>query len=80
MAVGVEQFDTLTISSKGEGSLVTCDALIGKVLEDLLKGCLCHTVLLNAKVSLFSLEATEEPANSLVLLWHSQLEVLTALL
>ena len=36
LSIRVEQFDTLTICCKGKGSFVTGDALVGKVLEDLL--------------------------------------------
>ena len=79
-SIRVEQFNTLTICSKGKGSFVTGDALVGKVLEDLLQSRLCHTVLLDAHVALFLFESTKEPAYSLVFLGHSELEVLSALL
>ena len=65
---------------EGEGCLVTCNRLVGEVLEDLLEGRLRDTVLSDAQLSLALLELAEEPADSLQLLGDAQLEELTALL
>ena len=77
--VGVHQHDRLAVGPEREGGLVTGDTLVGERLEDLLEGRLCHTVLLDAKLTLLVLEPTEEPADRLVLLGNTQLKELTAL-
>ena len=79
-AVRVHELDRVTIGAIREGGLIAGDTLVSKGLEDLLEGRLSDAVLLNAEVSLFVLKLPEEPSNRLVLLWDSQLEVLSALL
>lgn len=62
-----------------EGCLVTCDALVGETLKDLLQCRLCDTVFLDAETALFVLQSPEEPPNGLLLLGHTQFEELTTL-
>ena len=47
-SVRVVEYQLIAHMAEREGSFVTCNTLIRKVLEDLLKGCLTHAVLLNA--------------------------------
>ena len=63
-----------------EGGLVTRDALVSKVLEDLFKCRLRHAVLFDSKTTLFMLQLAEEPADSLVVLGHAKFEKFAALL
>ncbi len=80
LAIWVQELNSLSLRYICEGGLVTCDTLVGEVLENLLKGGLSHTVFLDTKVSLFSLQFAKEPSDSLALLGHAKLEELTALL
>ena len=79
-AVWVHEHDHVTIGDVCEGSLIAGNALVRKGLEDLLEGRLRNAILLNTAGSLFVLQLAEEPADCLVLLWDTQLEVLSALL
>ena len=78
--VRVHQLDLVTLRHVGECCYVAGNTLIGEVLEDLLQSGLRHAILFYAKVSLFTLETTEEPSDSLAFLWHAKLEEFTALL
>lgn len=68
------------MSSERESCLVTCNALISEVLEDLLQSRLCYTVFLNSKPSLFVLELTKEPSDCLLFLGDAHFKELAALL
>ena len=68
------------VAAEGVSCLVAGYTLLGKRLEDLLKRCLGHVVLLDAKLALLVFKLAEEPADSLVLSRDSKLEELTALL
>lgn len=68
LAVGVHQHDSVTVGPEREGCLVTSDALVGKVLEDLLQSRLCYTVFLNSQVSLVVLELSKDPSDCLLIL------------
>ena len=69
--VGVHKSDTLSVRDERESCLIAGDALIGKVLEYLLKSGLLYTILLDAEVFLFKLELAEEPADGLTFLGHA---------
>ena len=79
-AIRVHEHDRVAIGAVRERGPIAGDTLVREGLEDLLERRLSDAVLLNAEVSLFVLKLAEEPANSLVLLRDSQLEVLSALL
>ena len=64
---------------ESEGSLVTGDALVRKILEYLLQSRLCYTVLLNSKAALFMLQLTEEPSDGLAVLRYTKFEEFAAL-
>ena len=68
LAVGVHQHDSVTVGPEREGCLVTSDALVSKVLEDLLQSRLCYTVFLNSQVSLVVLELSKDPSDCLLIL------------
>ena len=68
---------TVTLGDERVGGLITSDALICKVLEDLLKCRLADTVLLNTKCTLCLLELAKEPTNGFVFFWNSKLEEFT---
>lgn len=68
---------TVTLGDERVGGLVTCDALIGKVLEDLLECRLADTVLLNTQWTLCLLELAKEPADGFVFFWNSQFKEFT---
>ena len=80
LAIRVHEHDGFPIGPECKGSLVTRNALVGKVLEDLLKCGLGHTVLLDAQISLLLLKLSEKPANGLTFLGHAEFEEFTALL
>ena len=77
--IGVHQSDAFPFRHECESCLITSDALIGEVLEDLLESCLLYTILLDAEVFPFELELAEEPADGLAFLGHAKLEEFTAL-
>ena len=70
LSVRVVKYKLVADETEGESSLVTGNALIRKVLEDLLQRGLAHAVLLDTKATLLMLELTEEPADRLFLLGH----------
>lgn len=63
-----------------ECSLVTSDALEGKVLEDLLESSLCHAILFNSETALFVLQSSKEPSDSFFLFRHTKFEKFATLL
>ena len=80
VVIRVLEPDRVAIGAVRERGLIASDALVRKGLEDLLEGRLSNAILLNTAGSLFVLQLAEEPADCLVLLWDTQLEVLSALL
>ena len=71
LVIRIHEKDSFTVSYESESCLVTCNTLVSKVLEDLLQSCLCYTVFLNSKASLFHLKLTKEPADSLLFLGNT---------
>jgi len=76
----VQKSQTVRDELEDEGVSVLGNGLVGEHLEDLLKGGLTHTVLLDSKVKLVLFDVSKQPSNSLILLWHSELVEVSALL
>ena len=78
--IRIQQHHFFAVGDKGEGGLVAGDALVCKVLEDLLESRLADAVLLNSQAALLVFELAEKPPDRLVLPRHAQLEKLSAVL
>ena len=76
----VLQNKSIPSRDESEGSFVTCDTLIGEVLEDLFQSRLANTVLLDAEWVLLLLKLSKEPSNGLVFFWHTHLEEFSTVL